>query len=157
MIKINIKPEWKTTAKEMSEDMGVLNHSIMRGAGNFAGFLGELVVANYLGVELCHTYDYDLIYDDKKVDVKTKQCTSPPKPHYECSIANYNHTQRCDEYIFVRIEKNHFETAWILGKMPRAEYISKAVFIKKGTVDPSNGFIVREDCYNLPISKLYEL
>jgi hypothetical protein len=31
-----------------------------------------------------------------------------------------------------------------------------SIFMEKGTTDPSNGFVVKSDCYNLQISKLKE-
>ena len=34
------------------------------------------------------------------------------------------------------------------------DYFKKATFLKKGMVDPSNGWTVSTDCYNLPISEL---
>ena len=46
------------------------------------------------------------------------------------------------------------ESGWILGYLSKEDYFKKATFLKKGTVDPSNGWTVSTDCYNLPISDL---
>ena len=49
---------------------------------------------------------------------------------------------------------NDLSRGWILGFMPKKEYLSKAKFLKKGEVDPSNNWTVSTDCYNLSISSL---
>ena len=113
-----------------------------------------MIVAEYLGVEVSNTYDYDLIYHGAKIDVKTKECTSPPKDFYECSVAAYNTKQKCNAYVFTRICQ---DTCWILGWMPKQSYFEKATFLKKGQIDPSNNFVVRADCYNLPIIRLKDI
>jgi len=38
--------------------------------------------------------------------------------------------------------------------MPKKKYFKNARFLKKGTTDGDNGFLVRADCYNVPISGL---
>jgi hypothetical protein len=163
MIKVEITEDMKKRAWKKSREMGVINNSIMKGDGNIAGFLGE-EVANYV---LCgtinNTYDYDIVTgslcgNSQRVtwDVKTKRCTSPPKPYYDCSVANYNTKQKCDNYIFVRIENKNgiWGEAWVLGWLPRDEYYKKARKLTKGEVDSSNGFIVRADCHNVAIKDL---
>lgn len=146
-------------ATSKASDMGLLKNSIMSGDGNIGGFIGEEVVHRYLGGKISNTYDYDIIKDGVTYDVKTKRCTSAPKEEYECSVAAYNTTQNCYGYIFVRVlfKDNKWGDAWILGWMPKHEYFEKAKKLTKGDVDPSNGFIVRADCYNLPILHLYPL
>ena len=94
------------------------------------------------------------ISNGKKVDVKTKQTSVAPLPDYDCSVANFNTKQACDTYAFVRV-KNDFTVGWYLGSMNKKEYLEKAIFMKKGDVDPSNNYTVRADCYNLKIKQLY--
>ena len=91
-----------------------------------------------------------------KYDVKTKRCTSEPKPFYECSVAAYNTKQGCDRYAFVRVEyKNgRWGRAWVLGWLEKEEYFKNAHKLRKGQVDPSNGFKVKANCYNVAISDL---
>jgi hypothetical protein len=118
------------------------------------GFIGEQVALSIMGGSWSNTYDYDLVTKDgKKVDVKTKQTTVPPRSYYECSVATFNTSTNCDAYAFVRV-KNTLDTAWFLGVMDKQEYYKKATPLKKGDVDPSNNFTVRADCYNLKIEEL---
>jgi len=150
---IKILKEDIELARKMSDNMGVLNNSITKGQGNIIGFLGEIIVAQYLDITLNNTYDYDLIYNDKKIDVKSKKVSSPPRDYYECSVAALNTKQKCDLYVFTRI-KNDLSEGWILGCLEKEKYLTASTFLKKGSIDPDNNWKVSTDCYNLPINKL---
>jgi len=157
MIEVQITEKMKKRAWAKSREMGVIKNSIMSGDGNIAGFLGEEVANTIIKGEINNTYDYDIITKGGiKYDVKTKRCTSPPKPFYDCSVAGFNTKQKCDRYAFVRIENknNRWGRAWVLGWLEHDDYYSKAKKLTKGQIDPSNNFVVRADCYNVSISKL---
>ena len=157
MIEVKITEDMKKRAWAKSREMGVIKNSIMKGDGNIAGFLGEEVANVVIGGTINNTYDYDLVAQDgTKYDVKTKRCTSPPKPYYDCSVANFNTRQKCDRYVFVRIENKNrrWGRAWVLGWLTHDDYFKKARKLTKGQKDPSNGFIVRADCHNVAISEL---
>ena len=153
MIHTKIFKEDIELAKKMSSNMGTLNNSITRGQGNIIGFLGEIIVAKHLDIIQKNTYDYDLIFNNKKIDVKSKKVTTPPREYYECSVAALNTKQKCDLYVFTRI-KNDFSEGWILGYLEKEKYLNNSKFLKKGSVDPDNNWTVLTDCYNLPINKL---
>ena len=156
MIEVEVTADMLIQARDKAAEMGKLRNSITSGAGNIAGFIGEAIAQQVLGGTLTNTYDYDLVLDDGiKVDVKTKQTSVKPLETYECSIANLNTTQRCDHYVFIRV-KNDFTVGWYLGSYPKEQYMKDAVFMKKGTIDPSNGYVVKSDCYNLKINQLKE-
>ena len=102
-------------ARIKAKDMGALRNSLLKGGGNIAGFLGEQIALEYLNGEWTNTYDYDIILQNgMKVDVKTKQTTVTPLPHYACSVAKLNTKQKCDAYAFVRVTKD-FTKGWYLG------------------------------------------
>ena len=153
MIEIKVTEKMFLTAREKAVEVGKLNNSILNGGGNLAGFIGEQIVLFVLGGEWINTYQYDLIINGYKVDVKTKQTSVKPLPHYECSITEANSSQECDYYAFTRVKKD-FSVGWYLGVMRKQDYFLNATFLKKGEVDPSNNYVVRASCYNLPISKL---
>jgi hypothetical protein len=143
-------------AKRRAAAMGAIRNSITEGAGNMAGFIGEIIVGEYLGAEFKSTKDYDIVYNNYTVDVKTKVTTAPPLPHYMCSIAATSTHQECDWYVFCRWHK-YKKVLYVLGCMPREEFFEHAEFFSKGDKEGDNGFTVRADCYSLPISKLYSL
>jgi hypothetical protein len=157
MIEVLITSEMRRSAQRKADDLGHLRNSILKGQGNFTGFLGEEVALSVLGGTLTNTYDYDLIdKDNTKIDVKTKLTSVKPLEYFECSVAAYNTKQQCDKYAFVRISKD-FTRAWFLGTKLKKDYFEQATFLKKGDIDGSNNFEVRADCYNLPINKLEEV
>ena len=161
MLYVKITKEMVDRATEKALEMGVIRNSITKGQGNISGFLGEEIVNSFLGGDLDNTYDYDIIKDSNKIDVKTKRCTSKPKEYYDCSIARTSLHQKCDKYVVVRIlwnksnpdEWNH---AWVLGELNKEDYFKKARQLTKGQVDPSNNFVVKADCYNVAIKDLAE-
>ena len=154
MIEVVVTGDMLVTARDKAAEMGKLRNSITSGAGNIAGFIGEAIAQQVMGGVLANTYEYDLILcNGKTVDVKTKQTSVKPLDTYECSIAGLNTTQQCDYYAFVRV-KNDFSVGWFLGVYEKQQYMLDSVFMKKGTIDPSNGYTVKSDCYNLKINQL---
>lgn len=156
MVEVKVTDEMLLSARDKAAEMGTLNNSILRGSGSIAGFIGEEIAKVVLGGNLNNTYDYDLILDNgKTVDVKTKQTSVVPLETYDCSIAAFNTKQDCDYYCFVRV-KNDYTIGWYLGVYNKEEYMKEATFMKKGDIDPSNGYVVRSDCYNIKINQLKE-
>jgi len=156
MIEVAIGADMLIEARDKAAEMGRLRNSIINGAGNIAGFIGEAIAHQVMGGELNNTYDYDLVLPSgKTVDVKTKQTSVKPLETYECSIAALNTKQECDMYAFVRV-KNDFTVGWYLGVYDKEQYMKDAIFMMKGTIDASNGYTVKSDCYNLKISQLKE-
>lgn len=132
-----------------------VHNSIRKGQGTFFGCLGESLFHHiYPNAIRANTYDYDFIYYNKKIDIKTKERTVPPKIHYECSVNTMNGKQNCDYYVFTQI-LDSATTGWILGKIPTEEFFDTAKLYKKGTRDPRNNFTFHCDTYNIPISQLY--
>jgi len=158
MFKFDIKQNILDKSLKDSQDMGKLRGSITDGDGNIAGFIGEYSVHEKLLLsEIKRTKDYDLVYKNFLIDVKTKRTTvNYCNPDFEASISNYNPNQQCDIYIFTRvnIEKRF---GWIAGYMTKQEYFSKARFLKKDQIDGSNMFIVKGDCWNLCYRELYDI
>jgi len=163
MFEVEITEEMKRRAWAKAREMGEIKNSITSGEGNIAGFLGEEVANAVLeGTVISNTYDYDIISADQPTitwDVKTKRCTSPPKDYYDCSVAAYNTKQKCDRYIFVRIEwtNNRWGRAWVLGWYDKSQYFKDARKLTKGSTDGNNKFKVKADCYNMRINQLEQL
>ena len=105
MIEINITDDMLIKARAKSVEMGKIHNSILRGRGNMSGFIGEQIALNVLGGRWENTFDYDLVVDNLKVDVKTKQTSVMPLPHYERSIAKLNTQQNL---ILISLEKYLF-------------------------------------------------
>lgn len=157
MIEIDITEEMIEEAKRLANELGSLRNSIRNGEGNIVGFLGEICfLKQYPEAFRDNDYDHDIIYKNKRVEVKTKDRTVIPKSHYECSIANYNTKQLTDYYFFVSLLRQgcEYKKGYLLGYIRKDEYFKRAKLLRKGDIDPSNNFTVRADCWNLPISEL---
>lgn len=158
MIEVTVSPGVLVEAHRKSVEMGALRNSITGGGGNLAGFIGEGLTAEYLStvgpIDYTNTYQYDMIFNrDVAVDVKTKQTSVKPLLTYDCSISAKQLKQDCEVYVFCRVLKD-FSRGWIMGWRQKDSYFDEANFMEKGVIDPSNGWKVSMDCYNLPIAEL---
>ena len=146
-------------AHEKSVEMGTLKNSITKGSGNLVGFVGEGILHEFLLEQQqqsswSNTYEHDIILNnDIAIDVKSKKTNYIPKLEYDCSVAALNTKQQCDIYVFTRV-KGDMSVGWILGFLPKDTYFEEATFMEKGAIDPSNGWKVKTDCYQVPIEKL---
>ena len=139
---------------------GALRNSITKGKSNLYGYLGEIITLDYFrerGKEAQHknTYDYDLIVNRRRIDVKSKRTTVVPLDHYNCSVAAFNTIQNCDYYFFTRISED-YRTGYLLGLISKEDFYNQSQFHRQGEIDPSSTFMWRfkADCYNLPIGDL---
>lgn len=156
MIEITLTPAIRNEARREALNLGSLPGSITGGASNIIGFIGEIIVADVMNAVRQNTAHYDMIAEDKRIDVKSKRCNTVPRLEYDCSVAAHGTKQECDEYVFVRV-LNDMSKAWILGSIAKEDFYSKAKHWKKGEVDEDNGFVIKADCYNLPIKELHEV
>ena len=136
-----------------------LKGSITKGQSNIYGALGEIIIYDIFknkgfNVEFNSTYDYDLIIEGYRIDVKTKRTSVTPMPDYLCSISAFNIRQKCDYYFFLRINVD-LNYCYLLGYVSKADFFSKAIFNTKGSSD-INGWCFKDDCYNLRIDMLNE-
>jgi len=138
-------------AERRSFELGVLPSSRTKGDGNVVGFLGEILTAKRIGARIDSTYDYDLFFNGLKIDVKTKSCSSDPRPNYLCSVMSYQIKNNSDGYVFARVNLTA-RKCWILGYISKQDLLSKGRFCKKG--DPDGNFTFKEDCWSIEISQL---
>ncbi len=157
MIRVEISPRLIEWAKGNGDSLGELKNSITHGGGNAAGYLGEALIVKHYGGAMSHTYDHDVVIDGCMGDVKTKRCTSPPKAHYECTVAATSTHQRPDEYFFVRVLED-LSVGWILGYISAQDFFKNAHFHKEGDPDSSKPeWPFKADCYNMTISEVQRL
>lgn len=151
---IKITDRMREVAHRKAAEMGTLRNSISKGDGNVIGFLGELAAWSIIGGKIANTYDYDIVLDgNRTVDVKSKRAKVKPLPYYECSVAAYNITQKCDYYCFVRVT-NDLDVAWVVGMIDKNKFYERAVYVQKGSIDGNNFFEIKDNCYNIKIQEL---
>jgi len=139
-----------------SKSLGVPPSSYTHGIGRMTGFLGEVAFGKYIESskhvgEQCYTHDY--LYNNKKVDVKSKTCTTKPKLHYLASVNSQGKKElQADLYFFTRVHKD-LSKVWLLGWATRHHVTKKKNFKHKGETD-DDGFTYLCDGYHLPIKAL---
>ena len=176
MFKVPYTIEMVQQARKEAIELGALNNSILKGAGNVAGFLGEIALASFLNADRISNkegkekYSHDILWNGKRCEVKTKRRLKPPLPDYDVSIAATSLHQRSlvEKYLFVslELESSRYDSniggkvykglkeIWFLGHKTAEEYFKLATFYPKGQVTGSNNFRTVRDMYNLEIKKL---
>lgn len=156
ILRLEITSDMIARAKERLKKMPkCLRNSITGGKATLHGLVGEELLAEFLHAEVKDTRDYDLLKNGIRLEVKTKRTTVVPQGFHEASIAEFNTRQDCDYYLFTRMFKD-FSGAWFLGVMPKYVYLHKARLLRAGTIDGSNGFLVKADCWNLRVDELLD-
>lgn len=146
-------------ARREADEIGALPGSILKGKGNLAGIVGELIIRDYTGgirpKPFSIDYDLELVqHDNSKADVKTLQTSLlTVDERFVAAIPNWNLAQKCDSYIFCRVNLARAR-AWVLGWIPSEEFHEKRSLHKKGTEDDDNPNGYREDTWTIPIRQL---
>lgn len=97
-------------AKEKADKLKSLRNSITHGVGNFAGYLGEETLSFFLDAEIIscddgeEKYNHDLLFEGKKIEVKTQRRTVAPLMNYDVNLDSNSKHQNPDIYAFVSIE-----------------------------------------------------
>lgn len=173
MIKLKFDTSMLERSKEKALFLGSINNSILKGAGNLAGYLGEEALAPHIGAEIVSNnrgldkYNHDLLMPTgQRIEVKTKRRTVAPRGYYDVSVAKTSKHQQPDIYAFISIEfqratKEHpkryygIKNIWLCGFMSAEEYWVKSTLWKKGKIDKRNSFKTHVDMYNLEIENLH--
>jgi hypothetical protein len=156
MIRLNISPEQLQRAKEMYE-FNALKNSVTEGKSNIYGAIGEVMVYDHFkdtfDVELENTFDYDLLINGKRIEVKTKKTSNiVVNEEYNVNIFATSIKQMCDYYFFT-IVTDDFKVCYLLGYLRRFDFYKIATFAKKGEPDGPN-FNFRADSYSVKIKDL---
>jgi hypothetical protein len=127
MIKLQITPGQIERAEKLFS-FNKLKNSIKEGEGNLTGAIGEIVAFDYYEQQdklVIHSgdFNFDLLIDGSKIEVKTMEVNATPKEYHECNVSLYNAEQKCDYYLFLNVDSSH-STAHIKG------YVSKERFKK---------------------------
>ena len=167
---VKITPPMLKRAQKKSESTGQINErSFMKGKGNLTGFLGEeIFLKAFPHSEVVDDYSIDFKINNMLIDVKSKIQRvekDPIESGYEASVPTYakhsKTTPKNGVFVFTRIfydkEKDTYPYGWILGYMDMEEYFDSARFLKKGSMDFSNGFKARDSAFNMLYKDLHHI
>ncbi len=142
MIERNISRDMIKQAQERLEKCRINENRNLSRFGSeknriFFGYLAELMVMEYLEIDYCNDeYDYDIIYREKRLEVKNISCSFKPYPNYLATVNSYDlngvHKQKADYYVFTRILFDKTK-GWIAGFIDCEDFFKKGTFRKKGT------------------------
>ncbi len=166
MHEITITPEMRSAAYQKVRH---LQFNEKRGLSKFGseksrtvvGYIGEEMVMDFLNIEINDDdFNYDLSYQNQRLEVKTISCKFKPYPHYLCTVNSHNlegvHKQSADYYVFLRI-LNDQSKGWLLGCMPCNEFFEKGKFVEKGATVVKGVQFVKANATVLPINQLYDI
>jgi hypothetical protein len=154
-----ITNDMATLAELRNKQMDTIPYqSIRNGDGHHIGCYGEVLIENYLGArkEEVDIYNFDCIWNDLRIEVKTVECSSPPLPHYMCSVASANTKQKCDYYAFTRMLCT-LTHGYVMGFVERDNFYKICKHYPAYTVDDSNGHVVKHPCYKVRASQCMSL
>jgi len=135
MIEIAVTKDMLVLAKAQ-EIKETLKNSHTDGEGNFAGSLGQVLVQhNHPTLRFHETFNFDLVtLIGDTVEVKSKRCTSVPKPHYNATVYDTNDSQEADYYYFTRI-MDDLSVGFLMGFIRRHDFFKRASYFKAGEKD----------------------
>ena len=168
MIRVDLTGDHHRRALELCATHPVYAGSHRGEAANEVGFLGEIVVQDYLAAagvpyRAEFTTRHDLVViGSGRLEVKTKDRTVSPRPDFDCSVPLYNHDHQDVAYwIFVsllRDKRRHgierFVAAYIVGACNREMLAEHGVEWRAGETDSRNGTTFWTDCRNIEIRHL---
>lgn len=142
-----------------------LRNSVTGGRGTLVGLVGEYCAAAFLRThkipaEIRDTYDYDIVAGPTKLklEVKSMNVRSAPRPNNLNPVCIKNAEQQADYYIFMRVaykdraRPNLGGRAFFCGAVPCCKLKVWGRLYQEGQID-SNGYPVRFASYNTAIEK----
>ena len=156
MNKIYITPEQIEEAKDLY-NFKCLKNSISKGQSQIYGAIGELIAMGFLrskGKEVKYEgdYNYDLISNGKKIDVKTIKTDKEPTDDFNANIDANNTTQKTDFYLWCSVSVD-MTYGYVIGYLDKDEFYKIADLKKKGEIDCGD-WTFKSDTYTTKIKNI---
>jgi len=138
MKKIYITPEQIEEATDLY-NFKCLKNSITKGESQIYGAIGEVLAMEFLrsrGKEVKYEgdYNYDLISNGKKIDVKTIKTDKEPNDDFNANISAFNSSQQTDFYLWCAVSVD-MTYGYVIGYLDKNEFYKIAELKKKGEID----------------------
>ena len=148
------------TAYKMSQELPPEmkgNYSGNNPLKRFAGYVGQVAAHKYFkGSENVDAFDFDILFEGLRVEIKTSCRSVPPLDTYIARVAGSNSSQLCDVYVFASAQCNNGKFShgcWLVGWITKEQMLSSMWFTAKGT-KATDGFTEKGDCFKMLISDL---
>lgn len=154
--RIEISQELVEQAKRIY-NFKALKNSITNGESQLHGAVGELLAMQFLelrenDVEYIGCYDYDIICNGKKIDVKTIKTDKEPNDNFNANISAFNHTQQTEYYLWCSVSLD-LSFGYIIGIINKDEFYKIAELKKKGEIDWGK-WTFKSDTYTTKVKNL---
>ena len=121
------------------------------------GMVVQVVARDLYGAEDVNGYDYDLLKDGHKIDVKGKKINVLPRPHYVVAVQERQREQECEWYLFGMINPD-LKRGWLLGQAQKEFYWNHPKLVERHPGDRLyNGHITQMHCHELAIKYLKQM
>lgn len=170
MIKLKHTRVDEYLAYRLGTELGNLNKSITKGAGNNAGYLSEIVLSNFLGIEYnpSHSdlHNHDIEYKGFKIEVKTKRTIHKCRPEFCMTVNEISNHQQPDYFFFVLItfnDRKKINGSYVyygVNEITFCGYYEADLFYKEaefkpaGTFNPYNKTANKEAMYEMKVKDL---
>ncbi len=166
-IKFTLSDMFLKRTWQQSSRMPVYKGSYRKSNANFVGLVGEkLAIAwfrkNGLDPSADNEIEHDLRIGNVRIEVKTKDRTVDPLPHYEATVPKYVYDlQQPDYYLFGSLKRElpkctgwyrSFQFGYLVGFLSRSSFNNLKYSVGKGY--KSNGANFFCDAWNCKISDL---
>ena len=129
------------TGKTVIEKEMANNHTGNNKRSKFAGYVGQVAAMKHLKAINVDDFEYDLEWNGKRIEVKTKVRGYLPEPNFAACVYASNADQLCDVYLFAQAMKRAdnkdklVHGAYLLGWIDRERYNDCFYQVKKDDWD----------------------
>jgi len=154
-----ISDEWRGYADRHSTKQAFNSQTILEdGLGQTTGIMGELafgrwmnekdILFKYVAKQQLH---YDFLVDWRKIDVKTKRCSSVPRANFTAHVTLSQSKFDADIYVFARASERN---VWLCGWIKKADFwtTQNADNLRQGQM--ADGLIQHADARRIQIGFL---
>lgn len=156
--RIEITPELLAEATDLY-NFKCLKNSITNGESQIYGALGEVIAMFYLrskgkSVKYQGDYNYDIISNGVKIDVKTIRTDKEPTDDFNANISAFNSTQQTDFYLWCAVSVD-MSYGYLIGYLEKDEFYKIAELKKKGEIDWGK-WTFKSDTYTTKVKNLHK-
>lgn len=116
------------------------------------GFCAEIVLSEFLGVEVVNQPNHDYVWNGKRVDVKSNRVKGVPRSNYLFQINARQNWQECDEYHFTMVSYS-LDRVFLIGHMAKQDFLNRATLRNPGETG-DRGHVFKRETYTIPLDKI---
>lgn len=164
IIEFDIPQNVINEAEVRGKKLGAIKGSILKGKGNAAGYVGQIMFQKLFGgvdtdeESNAKKFRFDVSFEGKGWEIKTKNTTInyPMSLDFDASISCNTKQQKFDKVAFFRVNLQS-RKGWFGGYATYDQWMENRFFAKKGQIDTSNNMEEHCDCHKMKYGALLGL